>query len=100
MIASHQMPQRTQWPIDGNPVRRRVGVAVACGDPDAERKVLDGIGTAQTSPGDFHVVRRCLSAAELLECIASEIADVVVLTTDLHGLSNDALSAVIRAHIP
>ena len=86
--------------IDSNLWARRLGVAVACGDPEAERKVLDAVATAHASRGVFHVVRRCLSATELLDAIASEIADVVVLGTDLHGLSNDVLSAVIRAHIP
>jgi Flp pilus assembly CpaE family ATPase len=79
---------------------RRVDVAVACGDPETERRVLDAIGAGGASRGLLRVVRRCLSATDLLAVIASDIADVVVLGTDLHGLSNDSLSAVIRAHIP
>jgi len=79
---------------------RRIGVAVACGDPDAERNVLDAIATAGATQPALHVIRRCLSAAELTDAIASELADIVVLGTDLHGLSNDVLSTVIRAHIP
>jgi MinD-like ATPase involved in chromosome partitioning or flagellar assembly len=94
--AGHESQPR----IDSGLWARRVGVAVACGDPDAERNVLDAIATAGATQPAMHVIRRCLSAAELIDAIASELADVVVLGTDLHGLSNDVLSAVIRAHIP
>jgi Mrp family chromosome partitioning ATPase len=86
--------------IDSNLWARRLGVAVACGDPEAERRVLDAIGSAGAAHRALHVIRRCLSAAELIDALASELAEVVVLGTDLHGLSNDTLSAVIRTHIP
>jgi MinD-like ATPase involved in chromosome partitioning or flagellar assembly len=62
--------------------------------------VLDAISAAGAADSVLHVIRRCLSATELMDAIASELADIVVLGTDLHGLSNDTLSAVIRSHIP
>jgi Flp pilus assembly CpaE family ATPase len=93
--AEHDAPQ-----TDSISWSRRMGVAVACGDPESERRVLDAIGAGGASHGLLRVVRRCLSAADLIAVIASDIADVVVLGTDLHGLSNDSLSALIRAHVP
>ena len=79
----------------------QVAVVVACGDPDAERTVLDAIGGAgDGEESAFHVVRRCLSAPDLLSTLESQQVDVAVVGTDLHGLGTEALSAVVRAGVP
>ncbi len=79
----------------------QVAVLVACGDPDAERTVLDAIGGAgDGDEGAFHVVRRCLSAADLLSTMESQRVDVAIVGTDLHGLGSEVLSAVVHSSVP
>jgi Flp pilus assembly CpaE family ATPase len=86
---------------DRPPLRTpRWGVAVACGDAEAERRVLDAVGTTDSEFGALQVTRRCLSASELIEALTSASIDVAVVGTDLHGLGSDALGAVTRANVP
>src|SRR5919205_1070854 len=105
-VAISEQPAAQQPPA---PVVRRLGVrqlVVGLGDSARERTVLDAVGGSLGSDQEaeqdwsFQVVRRCVTARDLLETLESGAADVAVVGTDLHGLGLDAVWAVTHTRVP
>jgi hypothetical protein len=69
-------------------------VLLAVGDPERERRLLDGLGT-----GGLSLAGRCLDAASLA-AVAQGDADVVLASTSLHRLTPATLLAVRQAGLP
>jgi Flp pilus assembly CpaE family ATPase len=69
---------------------------VGLGDPERERSLL----SALTEGGELVVVKRCLSADELVSYLPSGDVDLVLVADNLHRLSGDALAALTHTRLP
>jgi hypothetical protein len=78
---------------------------LAPGDAVRERAIVDAVATP-ASGGDtalawpFRIVRRCVTAADVLAALEAGQVDVALLGADLHGLGADTLKAIVRTRVP
>ena len=74
----------------------RLRLAAGLGDPERERLVLSALQAAD----DITIVERCLSADQLLACANRGEADVILVGSDLHRLTEGRLEELGRTRIP
>src|SRR2546423_13411483 len=71
-------------------------VAVGLGDPERESRMLPALAESE----DLRIVERSLSADQLLDAVANDRADVILVAYDLHRLSSSALADLDATRIP